>query len=317
MVMAVDPDGNIEWQSPKWMQARGSHDQTFAVRPTTRGELHISGCPAKFLQGHNVFGTDDFVGLLLPVFSKLVECLDLKILPHEWDCIEHGYVNMLRADINYSYSTGCRSNALAWIRGAELHGHLQHRGRGMLSGSSVTWGKGSRYWGLKAYCKGQEIEAKGHRLPIGCVGRGLEEWADDKLRIELQMRARTLREHGLDVAANWKSGTARDIFVQHLAKLSLSGEARMDTEELDTLPRGVRMTYLAWKAGEDVRSVVSRPTFYRYRKQLLAHGIDIAVASPNPNANVVPLIRCIEAVPADVPGWAHGTDLYFEPRRVA
>lgn len=315
-VIAIAPDGSVEWQTMKWMQARGSHDQTMAVRPWGN-QLHVSGCPAKFLQGHNCFGADDLRGLLVDTFAKVLHVLGLEATDQELEAVQLGQVPLLRVDVNYSYATGSRQNALAWIRAAEAFGHLAHRGRGMLTGSSVVWGKGSRYHSLKAYCKGQEIEATKHRLPGELRGRGLEQWADDKLRVELQMRARTLRSEGLDQASRWQADTPRRIFVQHLARLNISGESRVKTQDLLEVPQGVRMTYLAWKAGQDVRGLLSKATFYRQRKVLLRFGVDIAVESPDSRSNVVPLRRVVEAVPVGVPEWAVGTDLYYQPRAIA
>jgi II/X family phage/plasmid replication protein len=61
----------------------------------------------------------------------------------------------------------------------------------------------------------------------------------------------------------------------------------------------------------------SKSGFYKYRAELLPHGIDIATLMPKEVSNVVPLYRVLEAKPAQVPEWAIGTRLYFEPRRVA
>lgn len=44
---------------------------------------------------------------------------------------------------------------------------------------------------------------------------------------------------------------------------------------LQTLPRNLRGVYARWKAGEDFSSTVSRMTFWRYRKKLMEHGINI------------------------------------------
>jgi II/X family phage/plasmid replication protein len=313
--VSLTPDGEIEWQTPKWLQARGSHDATLAVKARV-GEIELSGSPAKFLQGHNAFGSDDLLGLCVEVVTRALDQLGIELEPREREDLENGLFSVLRVDVNYSYCTGGRANALAWIRAAEQHGYLQHRGRGMLKGTTVVWGSKSRYWQLKAYCKGQEIEAHKHRLPQELVHRSnVEMWCDDKLRVELQMNARYLRERSLDVAANWRSDTPSVLHSEHLSRLTLSGEMRLGPSERDALSRELRKTYELWASGSDVRELLSRRTFYRHRARLLPLGVDIAVAQPNPRANVVPLVRYIEAVPAPVPQWAIGTPLYFEPRR--
>jgi II/X family phage/plasmid replication protein len=314
--MSVTAEGEIEWQTPKWMQARGSHSCTLAVR--ARGdEIELSGSPAKFLQGHNAFGSDDMFGLGVAVIYRAADVLALDFTADERMVIDSGGVPLLRADVNFSYSTGGRANALAWIRASEQHGYLQHRGRGMLKGLTVVWGAKSRHWQMKAYCKGQELEGgKGHTLPAQLDHRGrLTAWCDDKLRIEVQMNARHLRDLRLGTLAMWKSDTASVIHSQHVAKLQLNGEMRIPADELGGLATAVRHVYELWLSGADVRGSMPKATFYKRRSQLIPFGVDIAVAVPNHRSNVVPLIRYVEAVAAAVPEWAIGTPLFFEPSR--
>ena len=355
-VASFDSSGNIEWQTTKWLHARGSFDSTMACKPllidpprvtpqmlmlARRNHLYrervrelldiqgappavvldISGSPAKFLQGHNAFGSDDVIGLGAAVISRCVDLLGLTLTQREFEWIEQGDYRLLRTDVNYSYSTGSRSNCLSWLQSAEKHSHLANRGRGsMTKGETLNWGARSSYWSLKAYCKGQEMTTKdkAHRPSDELPHLDqLLKWADDKLRIELQCNARYLTEKALDKASAWKSDTPAVLHSEHLGKLTLSGEVNMKPAELEALPPALRQTYLLWSQGHDIRDVMSRATFYRRRRELLDHGIDIAVKSPDASSNVVPLIRTIEAVPCGVPDWALGTALYFEPRRRA
>jgi hypothetical protein len=50
--------------------------------------------------------------------------------------------------------------------------------------------------------------------------------------------------------------------------------------DLQSLPRALRCTALDYLAGVDVRARVSRMTFWRHRRALLVHGMDIAAARP-------------------------------------
>ena len=186
----------------------------------------------------------------------------------------------------------------------------------MMNGASVYWGKKSRLWEMLGYCKGQELADPKHVLPKELPLRDeLLAWADDKLRIEQRFHARGLRDLGLDRLSSWKCSTARDIFEVHRKKLTLSGELFMADLESANLPGRLRGLLEAWKAGTDLRPpFLPRQTFYRYRKQLLdLAGVDIAVAPVNERSNVVPLVRYIEAVPAEAPAWAHGTSLLWTP----
>jgi II/X family phage/plasmid replication protein len=47
----------------KHLPVVGFHDYKFHVLALGEGRIRIHGNPAKFLQGHNLFGTDDLKGL--------------------------------------------------------------------------------------------------------------------------------------------------------------------------------------------------------------------------------------------------------------
>jgi II/X family phage/plasmid replication protein len=95
--------------------------------------------------------------------------------------------------------------------------------------------------------------------------------------------------------------------------LNMSDVRTLPAEALSSLPSGCRLAYQTWIEGHDLKAILARPTFYRYRAQLLKHGVDIATVQPRENANVVKLYRVLEAVPMAIPDWARGTTLYFDP----
>lgn len=325
-VMAVSAEGEIEWQIEKRLSVRGSHESTVTLRRTSGvifdgeaivgAELEVAGSPAKFLQGHNAFGSNDLRGQVEAMVRAALTSAGFEVAPVLAELLELGGLRLLRVDINESFETGSRNAALAWIRAAARHGRVSHRrDGGLLTGDTVSWGRKSRYWQLKAYCKGQEMQAKGHRLPLALQGRGVEAWADSKLRVELQLNARYLRMLTLDQVSDWQMDTPARVYSQHLAKLTLSGDVTMTRDDLVNLPKELRRTYELWAAGVDVRPLSSQRTFYRHRKALLPYGVDLAVSQAGPPSNVVPLIRYIEAKPVGVPEWAIGTDLLYQPRR--
>lgn len=324
--MAVTPEGEVLWQARKRVSFRGSHESSVTVVPSVDAHfspcLVIDGNPTKFLQGHNLWGSDDLVGLA----SALVEALaphlaaqGVPLTPQQIANVQAGIFEILRVDVTYMYATGSLDNALAFVHALGEAGSMAHRGRACMEGETAILGKGSRRFSLMAYAKGHELAQRGHRLPEPLRNIGLEEYAADKVRFEARYRAMHLRDHaaGLRWGANWTLDTPPGIFGDTLARVNFPGDYRMTAEELQGIPGPVRMTYLAWKSGEDVKRLLTKRTFYRHRAALLPHGIDIAARKPNPLANVVPLRRVIEAVPAAVPEWAKGTPLYFEPRRRA
>ena len=84
-VISVDPDGAEEWCSPKRVQATGSFEKSIGIKSNGGNgagqatELWCNGNPSKFLQGHNVFGSDNVISLLYDVFCILVSNYSLPL----------------------------------------------------------------------------------------------------------------------------------------------------------------------------------------------------------------------------------------------
>ena len=187
------------------------------------------------------------------------------------------------------------------------------------SHNTVYFRKHSRRLSLKCYVKADEKGALAYYGAEGSVDvervADLFTWAEDKLRIEAVVRTMELKDRGLDRGSAWSDTTADELYASAVEKLELPVMLELPTETLLALPGRLRCVYETWLAGKDMRTMFSRSAFYRFRKELLAHGIDIASTRPTaPKSNVIPLIRRVTLVPAPIPDWAIGTRLYFDPR---
>ena len=315
VVISVNADGEEEWSSAKRTHVRGSHAATVSVKKFKNGEIEFAGSPAKFLQGHNLFGSDDLRGLGAAMIERACASRGLELRDSELADIRAGHYDLKRVDINYSFATGSRENALGWIGKAAATGTLQNRGRGRLRKSStVTWGEGSRQWKLKAYSKGKELEAGGHELSDTLPMRTqLAEWSDDKLRIELELHTRQLEKLGLEHASSWRRETPRELFDVYLAKLLLGDQVMLSPSAVKLLPPHLRMTYGCWVGGLDLLQLMPRAKYYRHRKTLLGYGVNIAVPPQGEELPAVPLRQYLETPCMEVPAWAVGNELYWQP----
>jgi II/X family phage/plasmid replication protein len=327
LVASIRPDGSVEWQTYKRVSVRGSHDASVTVRTHDGSCEHIevSGNPVKWFQGHNLWGTDDLPALVLSMIEALVQRDDLGLTPTDEDRAiwRGGGVRLTRVDVTESFHLPSRGDVLAWLRAAEQTAHLSHRGRGQLvKGSTLYFGKHSRRWSLKLYAKGQELDAKGHRQLVVDQLPAVREWAERSLRAELTLRSMELKRRELDSLGAWQrfdvdsSEVPAQLLRPVLGSMTMTTTTTLPASVLESLRPTLRAAFAAWEAGHDLRSMFPRPTFYKFRKELLAHGIDIATVQQQEGSNVVPMIRFLEAVPAGIPEWAIGTPLYFEPRRL-
>jgi II/X family phage/plasmid replication protein len=328
--ISVNAAGEVEFTTRKRVVVRGSFDaglqlRTYmhAVEPLSHVE--ISGNPAKFFQGHNLWGSSDLVGLVAATMERLSSYSDLGLIPSREDRAGwyEGIFRLTRVDVTESFHLGSRADVLCWLRAAEQSAHLSHRGRGQLvKGSTLYFGKNSRRWSLKLYSKGQEIQAKAHGQDAILGLPSAVEWANRTLRAELVLRSMELQRLGLASGDAWLIQEqvpfeASALLTDRLGGLTMTTKTTLPDEVLFDLTVAQRTAYLAWRAGNDLRAIMSNGSFYRLRSKLLPFGVDVAFVQPKEASNVIPLVRVLEAVPARVPDWAEGTALYFEPRRVA
>lgn len=331
-VLSTVPDAElgeaIEWAKLKRMPLVGSYSQQVSISSTNddagRPAILVSGNPAKWFQGHNIFGSDDLPGLVLEMLFRICASVGVSPTSEELSLWASGCIELLRVDVTNSWELGNRSRVRSALKALDGTAHLKHRGKGQFYGDALTFGSGtknkpgSRRWSLTLYAKGPELEV--HPLPTDLVQSSLPAFADGLLRAEVRMLAMELKREELHLVSAWGDNTAQELHARKFAGLQVSEATMLEAQVLEGLPGRLQGAYQLWRDGHDLRSIFSRATFYRYRAELLRHGVDIAVTQSKPGeaSNVVPLRVVLNAHPVSVPDWASGTPLYFEPRaRVA
>lgn len=314
-VASIDVNGEIEWKVHKKQQIRGSHEASLNIKSLDPKNLIIDGNVAKWLQGHNLFGSDDLIGLVYAAMLRLVKIFNLTPTEQDIEQWASGIYPLKRVDCTAMWELPKRHDVRAWLRAAEMQSKSRH-GRPITTGSTLYFGKNSRRWSVKFYSKGDELEARKHQLPDEIEQRdNLYKWADNKLRGELTLRSLQLKEKQLSIAAQWHQSTPIEQLLAYIQTLNMSEQFNITDTDLEGLPARLIAVYKLWKEGEDLRALYPRASFYRYRAELLKRGIDIAIRQPAKPDNVIPLVRVLrpEAI-AQVPEWAIGTSVYFEPK---
>ncbi len=308
----------VDYQVWLRMPVEGSHSSRIVVASTDldgRPALFVSGNPAKWFQGHNVFGSDDLAGLAVEMLTRV--CRLFGVVPSAADLEDWraGRIDLHRVDVTYSADLGDVRHVRAALRALDQSARLKFRGRGHFRGDSIVWGEKSRRWGITAYAKGPELEV--HKLPADLAETSIVSHANRLLRWELRMLSMELQREGLRTVADWSDNTPAELHARKLAAVEVAEETMVSAEVLEGLPGRLQLTYNAWREGHDLRAMLSRPTFYRYRAELLKYGVDIAIrqTSDRPEPQRQPLRLVLDISPRhQVPDWAIGTPLYFEPR---
>lgn len=280
-IQCTDGHGVIEYSVHRRLSVPGSHSSTVTIRSIRTGpdgEIEFSGNPVKFLKGHNLYGSTDIIGLMKHTLEKVFRSLNFVPTPENWQAIRTGQYTITRVDLNEMVAMGSLPEVLAWIRATSHASRSRHKSGGILKGDTLYFGKNSRRWAMKLYAKGQEISVKGHELPATLPLRDLlTKWAQDKLRWELVLRSREIKDHGINIASQFANANLRELFDAYKARIIIPENSPVTRDLLATFPRALRATYILWKNGEDLRHVLSKNTFYRHRRILLRYKIDISV----------------------------------------
>lgn len=323
--------GEVEWTTRCKRQMEGSWSGKMMVRnlqadrrvgpglDPVRSGLELAGNPAKFLYGHNLFGSANVAQLaadtVYAVRNAVAPDIDLGLY-------DPGAGEISRIDLTGSWLLDRPDDVVPFLRALEERVFCPYRGRGvrpnddpgtLVYGYSDK-GKRAKDWQLVLYSKGREIAV--HKLPEPALAvPGLLDEVNRTVRVELRLRSAELKRLGMKFVRDWTPERVEEIWSQYVGRLDFA-EAKMSLEnDLSTVltPRLLR-AYRSWQAGDDMSRGIARTTFYKLRRDLIeAAGVDIAL--PVPKSNVVPLRRIIEARPASRPLWAD--DLTAALRQVA
>jgi II/X family phage/plasmid replication protein len=352
-VARISRDGEVLWQTHHAENVPGSFDSNLRVSTREMGRLEISGNPAKWLQGHNLVGTLDLIGLVVEAAIRVLAVLEQRP-PTEGEVAawRRGDFRLSRVHINRMFELPNIASVRTWIRAAADQASIKYkRSQSMREGTlyigKQATGKRRTNWFFKIYCKHDEM-CKHELHPELPCREELYDWSKNLLRVELEINTEELKrnspysvdvdnhdqyqEFGYDILpepAPWNNtflyGRAwlherfvDCLFDKYFSRVNLGDNAMIELDELEKLPRKLQRVYSEWKGGLDFRAYMSDATYYRYKAQLLKHGIDI---SAKPANNVILLKKYVAqatATPVETPSWIKENPvLYFRPRRAA
>jgi len=330
-VFSVDSDGVVEWDCMQKLDVEGSFSTKIRVS-CDGNRVFLSGNVGRFNRSDNVFGysvlqcvaiANKILGLFgLPPFTDAsniplnnsvrqnhfrrvgVDGLKRDLAPNDLDMgsdNDAGFILggavITRVDLTCNWSSGSPGNASQVIR------HMQ----GFKSGrfeprsyncSGVSWGEGSKFWYAKVYDKAADYV---RHYGVGTVLHDAKIYdfilCSGVVRHEITLKSRYLRQNGLSGLSRWVDGMEKKIYA--LFSDCLDGSFNSDT--FLEIPGRAGELAVAWRDGADLKKRLSHNTFYRYRRQLLTYGIDIAVPSNVTRINT--RVNVIDIGQTSLPFW--------------
>lgn len=282
----ISRQGEVTQQRPAALDVVSedpSHSSSYRVMCTSPGSLYLSGNPVKLLQGHNLFGSSDALGLFFASGLWVRQQVGLFPGPATWESCQFEGPRFTRIDLTRSYRFPRDSDCKAWIRDVAASARSRHGAAKLFGSSTAYWGMGSRRWSFKVYDKQAELL---HHAKKGPLPPHLFDWAAGVVRFELTLRRPELVEHAGMVGqlrGEHASRAARQIWQSYFDRITFNENAQMSNVSLleDALPGHLAIKLAAWRGGKDLRAIMSKPTFYRVRRELLTTvGVDIASPPP-------------------------------------
>jgi hypothetical protein len=204
-----------------------------------------------------------------------------------------------RVDLTCNWATGSPGNCEQYIRYLQGFKSGRQEPRSYKT-TGVAWGEGSKYWYAKVYDKAAEYYRQ-----CGKGSKKFEQHLFDYMasngiaRHEISLKSRYLKQNNLWRVTQWDTGMDTENRVYALFNDVIGGDTPVDS--FLEIPGRAGELAVAWRDGADLKKRLAQNTYYRYRRELLKYGIDIAVPS-----NVTRLRQRVEVItlaPASPPSW--------------
>jgi hypothetical protein len=237
---------------------------------------------AKFVQGHNVFGSNRAEYLCFKVLEEIYRQLGLVFTDAELKLVRDKRIRLGRLDLTASFRLHSQQEVIDVL--ALIFEHLKTEG--------CTWGAygignvetvynqpNSTRLTDKFYNKYLEILK--HKIPFNLHERDLIiRFVERLIRFELTLRGKELNvRRGLSCYADeWTPSVVQQVIMKRIKKLNFQGAIKqsLQVQKIVGLNKGEQMFYDLWASGCDFSSSqISYAPLNRARNAILPHGVDL------------------------------------------
>lgn len=252
-----------------------------------KDHIRIIGNPAKFIQGQNVFGTDNLNTLTSKVARLIAKELGVTPTRENKQSWRKGDFDVHRIDITNNFEFPSQASVCEWMDKAFM---VVQSGKQAINADrssssahveTIYVGKNSFFISLKFYNKYREMVAKSDKTskfgqPSPMILQLLDE-AKPLLRCEIRLHKRYLNRYGLTRASSLTPEVIREHFFIKLDRTSLGISEILPVQAIEELTKNERLAYECWVRGGEVQKLVSKSTFERLRNRVLEleSGLDI------------------------------------------
>ena len=197
-----------------------SFDTKLSVKSLSESTLQIEGNFYKWLNGQNVTGSTDLVGLVFDVVQGLSEQMsEIKPTLEQMNAIKQGLFKIHTVDINKALLFQDHQEAMKYLERLKYSSSYPNRKNKQIESNGVYFNKESKRSVIKYYHKGTEIlNNKKHQTAIT---HELSALADMMIRCEMRIKWQELRDLDLLTGDKWDHVTVKKLIDKVHSKLRL------------------------------------------------------------------------------------------------
>jgi len=292
-------------------------NNSLKVKSSHNGQrIKISGNFVKFLQGHNVWGTNDLIGLCFDVVKLVLDKLGISITEDELNNIKNGKFIIHRVDIAWNYRVDVDVISKL-IKTVGEQWHEQDKDTSNYGIQTVYLNQHSKHWAFKLYDKRQELKHK--PLPLALPHRyKIQEYTNGIIRCELKLCGKALQECDLDIGSGWSVEMVLEMMQLALKQTELSGSIyrRLLPKKVMQLKLKLRQAYVLWEDGHDLTTLYDYQVLNRMRKAFDKIGVDIKNPPPKAEVKDVKIATYFTVEnKLNYPKWAKKLGLIHKPKK--
>lgn len=310
--------------------------QDFSAQVETRNKqphIRFKGSPAKWLQGHNGMGSNDFQAVVKASVFLVFETLEIDCPASVSAALSSGEYDVHEAHVaeHYRFPRGLIPKLCDTIR---RHADSSLKAVPMEKGIGIRLWPDSRDLTVAIYDKYNyfmdglcshksmlmgNMPADFQRIAVGMdFDQMMQEHLANIVRIETRhMRSLKSKLRPLNRGSLWLPESARELHVNAVQKIPLQDMPPLDQRELllDTASVGHRILIALWLDGRDpMNFCTSESVYYRRRREILAlYGIDLSVR-PLPENTIKWSDLTNPASIVEPPQWAVESGFMYDPK---
>lgn len=259
--------------------------------------LQVECSAAKFLTGHNVFGSEELRQIVLDICKRVCQYMKIQPTAAEKQAIKSGDVRLYRVDLAAHFRLPSNFTVRSFLTALKMQLAFTQNSFATYADETLYVNQRSDMKPIKLYGKGEEVAYR--PLPSDLPDRqAIESYAQNLVRVELTMRSRYLRRAKMSQVKDWDKAAAHEVFKEDILALKLMDKSLLQGEPVLGLSNLQNSIVALHAAGVDLATVIKNERQLKTHIKAIfeATGVDVRVPQKALSLATVPVKRYLEGL---------------------